>query len=340
MTPGWWTAATGPEFERLTMANYVLRRTAHAVLVLWCTFTAAFFLLYALPGDAALSKLNVSAGGQGLSVEAVKALRQSLGLDQPILVQYYRALTRALHGDFGLSVQTGGDALKIFAEGVPQTLELAAVALTLGLVLGSGVAIAAAYVRWAPLKLALQTLPALGVSIPSFWIGLVLLQLFSFHWRLFPAMGNDGVATLVLPAIVLSIPTAALVAQILSRGLQTALASAYVETARARGATRARILLVHALRNSIIPMVTALAMTTGHLIAGSVVVETVFSRSGIGLTTVQAVLFQDTPVVLVAVVFAATVFVTVNLLVDLIYPLIDPRIDIGIARSRRQGVSP
>jgi peptide/nickel transport system permease protein len=138
--------------------------------------------------------------------------------------------------------------------------------------------------------------------------------------------------------VVLSIPTAALAAQILARGLRSALASPFIETARARGASRLRLLLDHALRNSIIPVITALGMTTGHLIAGSVVVETVFSRSGIGLITVQAVLFQDTPLVLVAVVFAATVFATVNLLVDLVYPLIDPRIELGQPRKLRDTV--
>jgi peptide/nickel transport system permease protein len=322
------------------MTRYVLKRVAHAVLVLWAAFTAAFFLLYILPGDAALRKLNLGGGGSGYSPEELARLRASLGLDRPVVVQYARALWQALHGDFGRSIQTGGDAFQMFAEGVPQTLQLAVPALAFGLTLGLGLALLATYATWTPAKQLLLSLPSLGVSMPLFWVGLLLLQQVSFHWHLLPAIGNEGVQSLILPATVLAIPTAALAGQILSRSLATAFNSCYIETARARGASRARLLFGHALRNSIIPVVTALGMTTGYLIAGSVVVETVFSRAGIGLTTVQAVLFQDTPVVLVAVVFAATVFVSVNLIVDLLYPLIDRRIDIGAAGfSQRRAVA-
>jgi peptide/nickel transport system permease protein len=321
------------------MTRYVLKRTAHAALVLWAAFSAAFLLLYVLPGDAALRKLNLGGGGSGYSPEELAKLRASLGLDQPFIVQYLRAFWHALHGDFGRSIQTGGDALAMFAEGVPQTLQLAILALAFGLTLGIGLALLAAYVTWPPARQLLLSLPSLGVSMPLFWIGLLLLQQLSFRWHLLPAIGNEGFASLILPATVLAIPTAALAGQILSRSLATAFNSPYIETARARGAGRARLLFRHALRNSIIPVVTALGMTTGYLIAGSVVVETVFSRAGIGLTTVQAVLFQDTPVVLVAVVFAATVFVTVNLVVDLLYPIIDRRIDIGARRPPARGAA-
>ena len=321
------------------MIRFIAKRLLHAVLVLWATFTAAFLLLYVLPGDAALSKLNLG-GGSGFSADALTKMRADLGLDQSVLVQYGRALWAALHGNFGLSVQTGEDALRMFAAGVPETLKLALLALFFGLGLGSGLSLFAACVRSPTLRGVLLSLPVIGVSMPSFWVGLILLQIFSFQLHLLPAMGNDGVASIVLPASVLAIPTAALVAQILSRNLSAALAAPYIATAKGRGASRGRLLVVHALRNSIIPVVTAIGMMTGHLIAGSVVVETVFSRSGIGLLTVKAVLFQDTPIVLVAVLFAAIVFVTVNLVVDILYPLIDPRIDIGVLRQRRAEARP
>ena len=317
------------------MIAYLTRRVLHAFVVLWATFTATFFLLYVLPGDRALSKLGADSGGGAVSLEQLEKLRAEMGLDQPAIVQYFRALYRAVQGDFGVSAQTGGDALQMFAVGVPETLKLAACALMLGLVLGIGWALFASYVRSPRLQQMLMSMPVLGVSVPPFWVGLVLLQFLSFQWNLFPAMGNTGLASLVLPAIVLAIPKAALVAQILSRSLEGALKSSYIETARSRGASRARLLAGHAFRNSIIPVITALGMAAGQLIAGSIVVETVFSRSGIGLITVKAVTYQDTPVVLVAVVFAAAVFVSVNLIVDLFYPLIDRRIDIG---ARRQAV--
>ncbi|RJG40454.1 ABC transporter permease [Mesorhizobium sp. DCY119] len=314
------------------MLRYVLRRFAHAILVLWATFTATFFLLFILPGDRALAKLGVDAGGAGFSPEALAELRRQMGLDQPAIVQYWIALKNAVKGDFGVSAQTGADALQMFATGIPETLKLAVVALSLGTVAGIAWALVASYTRWTPLRNVLSAAPALGVSIPSFWIGLVLLQVLSFQLNLLPGIGNDGWRTLVMPAIVLAIPSASIAAQILLRSLQSSLSAAYVDTARSRGAGRGRILLGHALRNSIIPVITALGTSAGYMIAGSVVVETVFSRSGIGLITVKAVTYQDTPLVLVAVVFAATVYVTVNFIVDLFYPLIDRRIDLGISR--------
>jgi peptide/nickel transport system permease protein len=317
------------------MLRYVLRRFAHALLVLWATFTATFFLLFILPGDRALAKLGADAGGAGFSAEALAELRRSMGLDQPAIVQYWIALKNAVQGNFGVSAQTGADALQMFATGIPETLKLALVALSLGTTLGIGWALAASYTSWAPLKNLLAAAPSLGVSIPTFWIGLVLLQVLSFRLNLLPGIGNDGWRTLIMPAIVLAIPSASIAAQILLRSLQASLSAAYVDTARSRGAGRGRILLGHALRNSIIPVITALGTSAGYMIAGSVVVETVFSRSGIGLITVKAVTYQDTPLVLVAVVFAATVYVSVNFIVDLFYPLIDSRIDVGIRRGTR-----
>ncbi|BCP55546.1 peptide ABC transporter permease [Kaistia sp. 32K] len=315
------------------MLRYTLRRAAHALLVLWATYTATFFLLFVLPGDRVFSKLGAESGGAGFNQEAVDRLRAEMGLDQPALVQYGRALWQALHGDFGVSAQTGGDALRVFAAGVPETLKLAGVALVFALAFGFALALLAVQVRWKPLADFLLSVPALAVSVPSFWIGLLLLQVVSFQWNLLPGLGNDGFQSLILPGIVLAIPAGAVIAQVLIRGLTTALSGAYVDTARARGASRRHILFHHALRNALVPVVTAMGTTSGYLIAGSVVAETVFSRSGIGLITVKAVTYQDTPVVLVAVLFAALVYVTVNFLVDLVYPLIDPRIDIGSGRA-------
>lgn len=319
------------------MLRYIAYRIGHAVIVLWATFTAVFFLLYVLPGDIALSKLNVSGSGNVLTPEAIAEVRAKYGLDQPVLIQYVKALWNALHGDFGISGQTGGSALLMFAKGIPETLKLAATAFLIALVAGVSWSLLIAYIPWRQARAFLTSLPVFGVAAPNFWVGLVLLQLFSFHWPIFPAMGNQGFASIVLPSIVLSIPTGAMVAQILSQNLEATYAKSFIETVRARGASRGRILFVHALRNSIIPVITALGVSAGYLIAGSVVVETVFSRSGIGLTTVTAVTYQDTPVVLVAVLFAATVFVLVNLVVDLLYPLIDPRIDIGARAGDRAG---
>lgn len=313
------------------MLSHVVRRFLHALLVLWATFTATFLLLYALPGDAALNKAGVGSDGSALDPADLARLRAQLGLDQPLFVQYGKALLGALRGDFGTSIQTGKPAASLYFEAIPETLKLAGLALLLGLTFGFAWALLAARTRVRLLRQALLALPAVGVAVPTFWVGLVLIQFVSFRWGLLPAIGNDGLQSLIMPAVVLAIPTASTTAQLLYRSLEATLSAPYIETARSWGASPGRTLLRHALRNSVIPVITALGMTAGQLVGGSVVMETVFSRSGVGAVTVRAVDFQDTPVVLVAVVFAAAVFVTVNFLIDLLYPLIDPRIRMGAA---------
>jgi peptide/nickel transport system permease protein len=186
--------------------------------------------------------------------------------------------------------------------------------------------------RW--LRQLLLSLPPLGVSVPAFWVGLMLVELFSFRRHWFPAFGNDGLRGLVLPAVTLAVPTGALVAQVLAKSLFTALAEPYIDTARAKGAGRVRIHLRHALRNASLPALTIVGLLCGQLLANSVVIETVFSRNGLGRVTAAAVTVQDIPLVQGVVVFGALIFVLVNLLVDLVYPLLDPRIVVATTRQR------
>jgi peptide/nickel transport system permease protein len=177
-----------------------------------------------------------------------------------------------------------------------------------------------------PLRQLLESLPSIGASIPTFWFGLLLLQLFSFRLGWFPAYGGDGIRAVVLPAVTLALPTAAVMAQVLSKSLRDSLSSPYIETAKAKGASRLRIHFRHAFRNGLLPSLTVIGISTGHIFAGSVVVETVFARDGIGRLTQQSVDLQDVPVVLAVVVISAAAFAIVNLVVDLLYPLVDPRI--------------
>ncbi len=180
----------------------------------------------------------------------------------------------------------------------------------------------------------LLALPPLGVSLPTFWVGLVLIELFSFRLPIFPAIGNGGPISLVLPVITLAIPTGAVIAQLLAKSLLRTLREPYVDVARAKGLGALTIHLGHAARNAALPAFTATGMMVGHLFAGSVVVETVFARNGVGRITSTAVSFQDIPVVQGIVALGAAVFVIVNLIIDLVYPLLDPRIVAGGARSR------
>ncbi|HKP07729.1 MAG TPA: ABC transporter permease [Microbacterium sp.] len=314
--------------NEIMWGRYIARRIGQGLVVLWAAYTISFLILYLLPGDAA----TLFAGGgdqESIDPALVAKLRTELGLDRPLYEQYLVALGKALTGDFGVSTQTGRPASDLLLESLPPTLALTAFAFVLSVVFGVVLALAASLARAQWLRNLLSSLPPLGVSIPVFWIGLLLLQAFSFRIRLFPSMGNEGFESLVLPAITIAIPSGAFIAQLLSRSLRSTLAQPYVEIVRAKGASERRVQLGHAFRNAAIPSLTMIGVLIGGLLSGAVVTETVFSRLGIGRLVVTAVNNRDVPVVQTVVVFAALVFVVANLVVDLVYPLIDRRITLA-----------
>ena len=309
------------------MLKYVSGRIAQAVIVLWAAFTVSFVVLYLLPGDPAEILLSQSAGEGGtISPAQLAKVRHEYGLDQPVLVQYLHQLVNALHFDFGQSISKGQPVSALLAQNIPPTLALAAFALGLTVVLGVVLAFLATFVQVRWLRRLLERLPAVGVSLPTFFVGLLLIQLFSFTLRWFPAAGTDGVATLVLPAVTMALPTSGILAQVLIRSLNDTLGEAYVTTARAKGLGRVVIHLKHAFKNAALPALTILGLLFGATITQAVVAETVFSRIGVGRLAQQAVLAQDIPIVQGVVVIAAALFVGINLIVDLIYPLLDPRV--------------
>ncbi|KLL10023.1 MULTISPECIES: ABC transporter permease [Protofrankia] len=316
------------------MRRYVIRRLAQAVGVLWAAYTLSFLVLDYLPGDPVSAMAGAGMDSSVVDPARLDELKKQYGFDKPVLVQYVDYLSRALRGDFGNSVSTGRSVTSVIADALPQTLQLTGMALLLATLFGGGLALFATYTSQRWLRQILLSLPSLGVSIPTFWIGLMIVQLFSFRIRLFPAFGNDGLRGLILPAVTLAIPTGAMVAQLLAKSLLTTLDEPYVQTARAKGAGRARIHLGHALRNASLPALTIIGLLVGQLMANAVVIETVFARNGLGRVTAAAVSIQDIPVVQGVVVFGALVFVLVNLVVDLIYPLLDPRIVVA-ATARR-----
>ncbi|MCW2603150.1 MAG: peptide transporter, permease component [Pseudonocardiales bacterium] len=314
------------------MGRYLARRLAAAVGVLWAAYTLAFAILYLLPGDPAEI---LAAGGENTDPDpaALEKLRAEYGLDRPIAEQYWDKLWAALHGNFGVSVTSGRPVTDVIKDAAPSTLLLTFGALAAAIIGGALLALIATYPRGAGLRQLLLSLPSLAVSAPTFWVGLILVQLLSFQWRLLPAIGNEGWKSLVMPVVTLAIPVSAVVAQVLAKSLLTELGSPYVEIAHAKGVSRTRIHLRHVARNAAIPTLTLVGVLTGELLAGTVVVETVFSRAGIGRVTAAAVERQDIPVVLGVVVFSAAIFVVVNLLIDLVYPLLDPRIAQNGARA-------
>ncbi|MBO2456287.1 ABC transporter permease [Actinomadura violacea] len=308
------------------MRRYAALRLAQAAGVLWAAYTVSFLVLDLLPGDPVSAMAGQGADQAGIDPAQIARLKSQYGFDEPVPVQYAHHLGRALRGDLGDSVSAGRPVTSVIGEALPSTLQLVVAGLALAVLLGGGLALAATYTsrRW--LRQLLLSLPPLGVSVPAFWAGLMLVEVFSFRARLLPAFGNGGPRGLILPAVTLAIPTGAVVAQVLAKSLLTTLDEPYVQTARAKGAGRPRIHLRHALRNASLPALTVVGVLVGQLMANSVVTETVFSRNGLGRVTAAAVTAQDIPLVQGVVVFGALVFVLVNLAVDLLCPLLDPRI--------------
>ncbi|MFD6278370.1 ABC transporter permease [Streptomyces sp. NPDC060209] len=305
------------------MARYLLSRAGQAVFVIWAAFTISFVVLFALPSDP----VAVMAGpNSSLTPAELDAMRADLGLDRPMAEQYVSRIGALLQGDLGRSIQSREEVSHLIGQALPQTAQITGAGLGLGILLGTALAVGASLVRWRWLQQTLMSLPPLGVSLPSYWVGLLLLQQFSFRWHVFPAIGNEGPESMVLPALTLALPAGALIAQLLGKSLQSELLEEYVETARAKGVRRPVVHVRHALRNAVLPALTMVGLLVGGMLSGSVVVETVFSRDGLGRLTTQAVSGQDLPVVQGLVLLGATVFAVVNLLVDLLYPVIDPRI--------------
>lgn len=318
--------------SRSTIIRYIASWLGQSVIVLWAAYTVSFIVLFALPSDP----VSLLAGGDATDItpEQLAELKSQYGLDQPLIVQYLLRLGGVLTGEFGSSIATGRPVSQVIGEAIAPTLQLAGLGFLIAVVGGAGLAIIATSVRSRALSSFLLGLPPLGVAIPSFWFGLMLIQWFSFQLPLFPAMGDKSFASLVLPSIALALPTGAMIAQLLSKSLTTALHEPYIDTARAKGADRRRVHLRHALRNAALPAITMTGLIVGQLLSGTVVTETVFSRPGIGRVTASAVQQQDIPVVQGIVLFAATAFVLANLAVDLVYPLLDPRIQLASARRR------
>lgn len=306
------------------MTRNLLNRIGQAVLVLLLAFTASFLLLQALPGDALLIKYQNPE--MGLSAEQIAEIRVLYGADAPIWAQYGNTLWNFLQGSFGYSIQAGVPVNTLLATNLPPTLRLASLGLVFAILLAGAIAFAATLAPFAWLRNLLVSLPALLVSVPVFWLGIMLIQIFSFRFRLVPVINPSEFQALLLPVATLAIPIAAPLAQILIRSLDEVQTQPFVAVARAKGASRLWVLWRHVLRNALLPVLTIAGVLFGELLAGAVVTETVFGINGIGRVTEQAVSNQDTAVLQAIVILAAFGFVVINLLVDLTAPLIDPRL--------------
>jgi peptide/nickel transport system permease protein len=311
--------------------RYALRRAGQAAIVLIAAFTATFFLLQMLPGDAILIKFDNPE--LGLTPEQIDSIRASYGADVPWWQQYLTTLAAYAHGDFGYSTQYGTGVLEILGEALPATAALAGLGFLVAALLATVIAFVSTLTPFTWLRNGLRALPGLFVSVPVFWLGILLIQVFSFGLGWVPIVGADPAQALILPVLTLAVPISAPLAQILVRSIDEVRLQPFVTVVRAKGAAPSWVLWNSVARNAILPTLTIAGVLFGELIGGAVVTETVFGRAGVGRVTEQAVANQDIPVLQGIVVLAALTFVVVNLVVDLLYPVLDPRL-----RSRSQRV--
>jgi peptide/nickel transport system permease protein len=308
----------------------MVKRVLQALIVLWGAFTISFVLLQAMPGDAVLIKFMDPE--MGLSPRQIEEIRLAYGADKPVIVQYFHTLGNFLTGNYGYSMQAGVTVLELIKTNLPPTLRLAALAFTAALVLASLITILASFAPFNFLRSFFHSLPPLFVSIPAFWLGIMLAQIFSFRLGLISVISPGPVEGMILPVLTLSVPIGAPIAQILMRNLDLTLTLPFITVARAKGASLVWVYFRHALRNSVLPALTISGVLFGELIAGAVVTETVFGLNGIGNLTERAVDSQDVAVLQTLVMFCAVAFVVINLAVDLLYPVLDPRLRRGPAR--------
>lgn len=293
---------------------------ASVVVVLWGAATLAFLAFQVIPGDA----VSVMLGPQAQVGEEIKdGIRADLGLDRPPLEQYLLFLGRMLRGDLGESYQLRMPVTEVIGRQLGATVQLTVLALVIALLLAFVVVLLA---RRGIARGITTTIELIVLSSPVFWIGLVLLSVFAFGLGWFPVAGSRSGAAIVLPALTLALPVAALIGQVLRDGIDGAERQPFAETVRARGAGPTRLTLHHSLRHGAASALTLAAYLTGSLLGGAVLVETVFARPGLGRVTLTAIIDRDLPVVIGIIMLSALVFVVVNVIVELVHPILDPRL--------------
>ena len=301
--------------------RYVARRIVLTIPVLIGVATLVFALIHLVPGDPARSML-----GDGASEADVEELRTRLGLDQPLPAQYGQFMSGLVRGDLGTSFRTGQSVTAAIVERVPATVELALAAMTVALIVALPLGIVAAVRRGSAIDHAAMTVALGGISIPNFWLGPMLAIVFAVALGWFPVSGRGGWDSLVLPAVSLGAALAAILARMTRASLLEELRELYVRAAEARGVSRARAILGHALRNSLIPLVTILGLQFGAVLTGAVITETIFAWPGVGRLLIQSIGFRDYPLVQGCILLIAVTYVSVNLITDLLYGALDPRI--------------
>jgi peptide/nickel transport system permease protein len=306
------------------MQRLILRRLYQAFFVLFGTTIIVFALLHFTGGSIARSLLP-----EWSTPEQIAAFEAKLGLDLPIHEQYLRWLSGVVRGDFGNSFQTGLPALPLILERLPATIQLALVAQTIAILVAFPLGMLAALRRGSIWDRISMGLALLGQSMPHFWLGLMLILLFSVRAGWLPVAGRDSPESIILPAITLATGPIAMLSRLVRSGMVEVLENDYVRTARAKGLAERGVLMGHALRNALLPLITVIGLEIGSLLNGSVVIEAVFAWPGIGRLLVESLQRRDIPVVEGGVLLVAVMYVGLNLIVDIVYGWVDPRVRYG-----------
>lgn len=307
------------------MLRFIAKRLLSSLPVLFGVATIVFFLMRVLPTDPAKLMLYET----GASAADIERLREQLGLDDPLYLQYWNYLVSIVQGDFGQSFYTKQKVVSMLGNQLPSTIQLAIAGMLISTVVGCTLGVISAVRQGTWVDTASMVLALAGVSLPSFWLGLMLIFLFALRLQWFPSVGTGGIDHLILPAITLGIGGSAIVARLVRSSMLEVLRNEYVVTARSKGLSEYSVTVRHALRNALIPTVTILGLQFGYLLGGTVVVETVFARQGIGRMAVTAISGRDFNVIQGWSLFIAAVYIVVNLLVDISYAWLDPRVRYG-----------
>lgn len=304
------------------MSGYVLKRIAAIIALTFGITVVAFLIIRLIPGDPVIAMLGTGAGDK----EMIARLREQLGLLRPLHEQYFVWIAQVVRGDFGYSYANQQSVSSLVASSFPATAQLTLAALGISLVFGSAIGILAALKRNRMPDTAGMGFALICMSIPSFWLGLLLILLFAVTWPIFDVVGGTGFRGLVLPAVTLALGSMGFNARFIRSSVITALSQQHVVTARAKGLPPVQLFNRHVLRNALLPILTIVGLQVGQLLSGSVIVETVFSRPGIGRLLIQAILAKDYMTVQALIMMIALIYALSNFFVDILYPVLDPRV--------------
>ncbi len=303
------------------MYIYIIKRLLQAIPVLFLVTVIVFSLMFILPGCPARTMM-----GEEATQAEIESLRAAMGLDRPILVQYGEWVINLFQGDFGRSFQDGRLVFPTLIYRLPATIELLIASLIVSVIIGVPIGVLSSLRRNKPSDVLARIFALLGISMPNFWVGLMLILIFSYHLQWLPATGRGTIAHLILPSIALGTASAGLITRLMRSTMLEVIGQDYVRTARAKGLRQAVIVYKHALKNAMLPILTVIGLQMGYRLGGSVITETVFAYPGIGRFAYQRLMQRDFPMIMGNLLLFAIMFIVINIITDILYGFLDPRI--------------